>query len=190
MTALQVAEKERGVIRVFALDLPESDLKRLTDPAKHDPTPQATVAMLIGLDWLEDGGFEIFETDVLGELGLAGYLANGGGVAPADLAANRDRLNAYDGPVLILYSRAFGGAPTLLKPGPGVAHLGTWHEDIAPVSFEKLPSTAAFGTADPSATGTPSDTPPKSPFLTVLLAILALPIAAAFLFILIYGMLN
>ena len=184
MSALSVAEQERGMIRVFALDMPERDLARLTDPGKTDPSPQATVAMLVGLDWLEEGGFEIFETDMLGELGLAGYLRDGGGVAEETLATAKMRLNAYDGPVLILYSRAFGGKPATLTPGPGVTHLGSFAEESPPVIYEKLPSAAAKGAPVSGAAPEPTK---ANPHLNVLLAILALPLAAIIIGLILYG---
>lgn len=186
MSDLAVSHGERGVIRAFLLDLPDKDLRRLTEPGKTDPNPQASVAMLVGLDWLEEGGFEIFDPDVLGDLGLAGYLVEGGGVA-RDTLTDAETLDATDGTVLLLYSRAFGGAATTLKPGPGVTHIGTYHEDLPPVRYQKLPGEiAAAQTTAPS-----NQTPAKSnPHLTVLLAILALPLAAIILGLIIFGLLQ
>ncbi|MEP2532084.1 hypothetical protein [Shimia sp.] len=178
MTALAVGENEIGVIRVFALDLPERDLRKLTNPGKTDPNPQATVAMLVGLDWLQDGGFEIFDPEVLGDLGLSGYLRDGGGVAAAALTKDQTRLDAVQGPVLILYSRAFSGQACTLKPAPCLSHIGTYAEDTPPVHFEKLTSDASVGVA----TGAPGSDPTKpNPHLTLLMAILVLPLLAIIL---------
>ncbi len=174
MSDLAIKAGEVGVIRVFTLHMPDRDLQRLTEPDKHDPNPQASVAMLVGLDWLTEGGFEIFEPSVLGDLGLSGYLVDGGGVDIAALATDAVRLDAIDDPVLILYSRAFGPNPATLLPSAGVTFIGAYHEARAPVQFETLPAKAANGL-----TGTAPQTPvARSPHKTLLLALLALPLVA------------
>ena len=184
MSALSVSPMERGVIRVFALDLPARELARLTDPGPTDPSPQATVAMLVGLDWLEQDGFEIFDPEVLGDLGLSGYLRDGGGVAARDLGGIAARLDGLHTPVLLLYSRAFAGKQATLKPAPGVTPVATLTEDTPPVSFEKLPDASAAGL---TGTATPANAPVTNPHLTLMLALLALPLVAILLGLILYG---
>jgi hypothetical protein len=187
MTALSVSPMERGVIRVFALDLPARDLARLTDPTPADPSPQATVALLIGLDWLEADGFEIFDPEVLGDLRLSGYLRDGGGVAAQDLTGAAARLDAINSPVLLIYSRAFAGTGARLTPAPGVTHVATLTEDTPPVTFEKLPGASATGL---TGTRTAPGAPGTNPHVTLLLALLALPLATILLGLIIYGVVK
>ena len=58
---LTVRDGERGVTRMFRLDMSEEEIVRLTKPAGDAPATPAAVAQLLGLDWLDEAHFEIFD---------------------------------------------------------------------------------------------------------------------------------
>lgn len=164
------------MVRIFALDLPDRDLLRLVDPGKLDPSPQASTAMLVGLDWLNADGFEIFDTEELGDMSLEGYLIEGAGILPNDLRRDRIFLNSIDGVVLILYSSAFDNAEASLKTAAGVDYIATYQEDLPPVQYETLPTKSAL---EPSPTAAPAPAEvATNPHLTLIIALLVFPTLA------------
>lgn len=182
--ALTVRALERGVARVFRLDMEPSEIELLKHASGDTPPTGAAVAHLMGLDWVDETYIEMFPISDLDGLGLANYLIQGGGVAEADIAADRDRLNALTGEVLIVYSRAFQGEAAQLKPGHQLIPVGTYSEDRPQVSFEPLPSKSAKGIITGSATAT------RSPHMSLMLVLLALPTAALIIGVIIYGVLK
>jgi len=132
---LHIPPGERHILRVFALSLP--------DPARLAGDGPA-LAALLGLPQIDPAGVEVFETADLSGVGLSTYLTEGDGVAEEALAADRDRLDALKGWVLILRSEAVTG-PVTLAPAAALTFLGRYGEDIRPVRFEPLPSAAAEG---------------------------------------------
>ena len=167
---LTVVPLERGCIRIFELDLSIENIQQLQHPKSGSPSTGAAVAHMLGLDWLNADYIEMFDVADLDELGLAGYLTQGNGVALSAIEADRVRLEDVKGWVLILYSSAFDGKPAQLSPNRHFSLVGMWQEARDQVSFEPLPSEAAKGIIAPA--------PPanNNPHLTVLLAILGFPI--------------
>ncbi|MBL9057802.1 MAG: hypothetical protein JNJ84_16165 [Rhodobacteraceae bacterium] len=135
---LVLPEGERHVLRVFALHLPAADLTRLRGNAD-------LLAALLGVEALDPSGVEVFDLADLAGLGLAAYLVEGNGAAEGQIAADRDRLDALTGAVLILHSAAFDGRATRLHPDPRLRLIGTYGEDLPPMRFEPLPDAAARG---------------------------------------------
>lgn len=115
---LMVAAGERGVIRLFALEMAPEHARFLSDPA--------AAAQMLGLDQLEPGQAEVIRLEDLDGLGLAGYLTEGCGIPTPTLAADLDRLQAQTGFVLLLRSRAFPRKPVTLSPDPRLRLLGHW----------------------------------------------------------------
>ena len=135
---LVLPEGERHVLRVFTLNLPAAEVAQLPDKAD-------LLAALLGVEVLDAAGVEVFDLADLAGLGLAAYLVEGNGAAEAQIAADRDRLDALTGAVLILHSAAFEGRATRLHPDPRLRLIGTYSEDPPPVRFEPLPDAAARG---------------------------------------------
>ena len=129
---------ERHVLRVFTLNLPAAEVAQL--PGKAD-----LLAALLGVEALDAAGVEVFDLADLAGLGLAAYLVEGNGAAEAQIAADRDRLEALTGAVMILHSAAFDGRATRLHPDPRLRLIGTYGEDLPPVQFHPLPDAAARG---------------------------------------------
>lgn len=140
MTQLTIPAHDRNGIRVFSATLTPEDMQR--DKA-------GLVALLLGDANLDPAFVELFDVADLTDLGLAGYLADGLGVPDAALAADRPRLDALRGPVLILLSKALHGRTATLTLDPRLSLVGTYAEDRPPVHFEPLPTAAAQGTLNP-----------------------------------------
>lgn len=185
--SLSVSEAEQGVARLFRLDMAPEDISHLQDPSQGAPSTGAAVAQLLGLDWLDADFVEIFAVSDLDELGLAGYLIQGNGVSKQDIALDRSRLEAVTGHVLIVYSSAFQGKSAQLAPTRQLVFLGSYREDRPEIAFAALPSEAAKGVL----TGAPDDAAPiRSPNLSLMLALLALPTVALILGVIVYGALK
>ena len=151
MTArLTIPAEEHRTVRLFAVNLPEAQVTAMlrdTPPAPPGELPQVPAAATL-LDWpaLDTRHTELFAIRDLTGLGLTGYLTEGLGLDEAEIAADRPRLAALEGYVLIVLSRAFGGDPVTLDIPPALTLIGTYREKSAPVLFEPLPGTAGQGT--------------------------------------------
>lgn len=167
MTSLTIPAHDRDGVRVFTARLPPDDLKR--DKAR-------LAAELLGDADLDPAFVEIFDLADLSGLGLPGYLAEGLGVPDSALAADRARLGAVTGPVLILLSKALHGRAVTLIPDPRLTLVGSYVEEHPAVHFEPLPTAAAEGILTPVL---PPDRTPQRPmaafvFLGAALALVAL----------------
>ncbi len=147
---ITIRSTEHGVVRVFAVDLAAEQLTGFNRQNGTWPLQEA-----LGAEVLEADHVDLFAVSDLDELGLTGYLEQGYGMDPEDLADMRVRLNALSGHVLIVTSRAFAGQAQTLKPRAPLRLIASFHENAAPVVFEPLPSKAARGTTGGKAA--PSD---------------------------------
>jgi len=140
-TKLSIPAQEAHVVRVFSV---------IEEAGK--PLGDAAVLEALGAeDDLETGEIELFDLADLGSMLLSEYLREGHGIAEADLADMRGQLDGLRGRVLILPSRAFGGRASVLRPGRGLRLVGRFEEEVAPVSFDPLPSGGAAGSVAPAA---------------------------------------
>jgi len=148
VNSMKVPQGERNAVRVFAARLTPAELVRLRTPMSTDPAPHdtAVLAALLGVDHLAPGQVELFHSDDVAPIGLAAYLTEGTAVAEAQIAADRTRLDALEGPILIVLSAAFGGDAVTLHPDPRLTLIGMYTAEIQPVRFEPLPGASARGT--------------------------------------------
>ena len=134
-TRLSIPAQEAHVVRVFdvveAADAPLSDADVLA-------------ALGAGGD-LRTDEIELFDLSDLQDMPLSVYLAEGHGIADAELSGMRGRLDGLGGRVLILPSRAFGGAAMTLAPCAALRLVGRFEEEVEPVSFDALPAGGAQG---------------------------------------------
>lgn len=137
MTPLTIAPHDRQGVHVFTAELA---------PAEMQGDTAALASGLLGLSNLDPAFVELFDTADLSSLGLSGYLAKGLGVPDAQIAPQRARLDALQGPILILLSSALHGRGATLTPDPRLTLIASFTEDRPPVHFEPLPSAAATGT--------------------------------------------
>ncbi len=110
----QVSATERGVIRLFTVNLPADQIAGFTETAPGDTL--APINAALGVSHLNSDFVELSPVSNLEELGLAGYLVEGLGIAESDVAPNRMRLNSLSGHMLIVLSAAFGSKETTITP--------------------------------------------------------------------------
>jgi len=115
---IDIPANEHGALRVFALSMTDETARALKDiPA------ELMTALGVPVD---PDHVEIFPLSDLEGVGLAGYLADGHAVPDTELAPDRIKLDKLGGWVMIVYSRAFGGAATTLAPDPALTLIGTY----------------------------------------------------------------
>lgn len=133
---LDIAPGETHVVRLFRLDMSPEQVRFLRD----DP---AALADILGLDQIDPAHADIIRLDDLEELGLSGYLVDGIGVDAAEIASDRARLDAMEGHVLVLLSRALGDSVTRLTPGSGVTLVATYRQVATDWSAKPMQSDSA-----------------------------------------------
>lgn len=166
MTDLSIPALDRNGVRVFSAALTPEEMQR----GKASLAPA-----LLGDPDLDPAHVELFDIAELSDIGLAAYLTEGLGVPDAAVDADRARLDALTGPVLILLSKALHGRAVTLTIDPRLALIGTYREDRPPVHFEPLPTAAAQGVLTPPPQ---PPSPPQRPTLAFMLLGLALALVA------------
>jgi hypothetical protein len=129
---IEIPAGERGVIRVFDLDMRPEQVRFLREPG--------ALAQVLGIDDINLDHVEIFPVSDLEELGLAGYLTQGCGLAETEIAPDRDQLAALEGHVLLLRSRAFGGQACRLTPASQIRPIASYGE--TPINWTAPPQAA------------------------------------------------
>ncbi|MFU1478961.1 hypothetical protein ACM25N_15120 [Roseovarius sp. C7] len=150
---IQVPADEHGVIRVFRVQLAAEEIADFAGQSGEG----AALAAALGVERLNPEYVEVFPVSDLTGLGLAGYLSDGLGVPPEDLAADRAMLEAVEGYVLVLSSGALEGRAETLRPRAPLRWMGTWHEAGQPVEFKPLPAGGAQGGVHTAPVKTPSN---------------------------------
>ena len=117
---IEIPAGERGVIRVFDLDMVPEQARFMREPG--------ALAQVLGIDEINLDHVEIFPVSDLEELGLAGYLTQGCGIPEAEIAPDLAALKKLSGHVLLLRSRAFDGAATRLTPASQISLLASYDE--------------------------------------------------------------
>ena len=183
MTKMQVKPTERGLIRLFSVDLPPEKIKAFNTRTFDDDGDQTSWPLYdaLGPNYLDEDFIEYFDVADLEGIGLTGYMTQGLGIADSEIAQDAARLSTLKGHVLIVFSAAFDGIGQTLNPRAPLRWIGTYTEEASKVSFPTLHSDAAKGTLAPP--------PPEqtNPHLTLLWAILALPVLALIVGTVIYG---
>ena len=87
MSDLDISAGERGVIRLFALDMRPEEAKFLREPGAAD--------QILGVTGLDPEQIDVFPVSDLEDLGLYGYLSEGCGVSEDQL--DRAKLESVDG---------------------------------------------------------------------------------------------
>ncbi|MBO9474265.1 hypothetical protein J7413_12005 [Shimia sp. R10_1] len=188
---MRVSATEHGLVRLFAVDLPPEQIAQFRDmPDDSEDSADWPVAKALGATTLDAEFVELFDLRDLEDLGLTGYMVEGLGIAAADVKEDAARLASQKGWMLVVLSSAFEGVAQTLTPKSPLRWIGTYKEETAPVQFSLLPDASAKGAPLP-----PEDDPtpapaPRSPYLTLLVALVALPLCAAFLGLLILWMIG
>jgi hypothetical protein len=165
---LTIPPGERGTVRVFAIDLPAEEAQAFA----ADPT---AVPRALGTSDLDPGHIDVFPVSSIAALGLPAFLAEGHGIPADALSADAAKLDALDGHIAVIGAGAFGPAGHNLTVRPPLRLVGTYRENIPPVSFSPLPAESATGVL-----GSPGPKPVPMPggsnltrILTILLLVLA-----------------
>ena len=130
---LHIRKGEQRILRLFSLDMRPEEARFLREPG--------AVAQVLGIAALEDEQVEVFPVSDLEELGLAGYLTEGCGIDSTQL--DEPALQAAQGWVLLVRSKAFGGQEAQLSPDPRVQLLGIYTEDGTDWSAEPIETESA-----------------------------------------------
>ena len=117
---LIVRPGEHGIVRVFALDLPDEQARFLRE--------DGAAAQMLGTGPLDPAHVDVIQLRDLEEFGLTGYLAEGLGIPEADLARDRPQLDALTDWVLVVRSNAFESTGTSIVPVDGVRLVATLGE--------------------------------------------------------------
>ncbi|MGR3503150.1 hypothetical protein [Pseudaestuariivita sp.] len=137
---LTIAAHDHGRVDVFSIDLPAAEA------AQFDADP-ARLGVLLGETPLATQ-VDIFDTAVMGDLGLHGYLREGIGVPEEALAPHAATLGNITHAV-VLRAEAFPERPVTLHPQPPLNHVVTLGERAAEVDLTPLQSTSASGSLQP-----------------------------------------
>jgi len=165
---IEISEGERGVVRVFALDLPKAQIEAFLKRGDRWPMAEA-----LGANHLDPDHIETFDLSDLAGLGLAGYLAEGQGIPEAQLAPKRAALDALSGTVMVATSRAFAAMPQTLKPTAPLRMIAQFTEERGPIAFDPLPAASAAPKDAKPARKKPSDAAMSGRVATVVLLVLA-----------------
>ncbi|MEM6372092.1 MAG: hypothetical protein AAF727_04850 [Pseudomonadota bacterium] len=169
---ITIAANERGRVRVFALSLPTEEVRKRTQ------TRDGMFALLGPSGALDDAHIALFEVADIQEIGLSGYLVEGGDVTDADIAPDRAKLDKLGGWVMVVYSSAFGDAEMTLTPVPEMTLIGTYGQH--PTDWratETIQSKSAEPYSAPPETAKkkkPSDAAMSGRVATMVLIVLAL----------------
>lgn len=117
---IHIPAGERGVIRLFELAMRPEQAAFLKEPG--------ALAQVLGAETLDMEQVEIFPVSDLEDIGLTGYLTEGCGVPRAQVEEDREVLQAQEGHVLLIRSRAFDGKETRLTPADQIKLIGTYGE--------------------------------------------------------------
>jgi hypothetical protein len=116
---IHVPDHERGVLRVFAVDSPDTEAATFVAAPASGLASPFNMALVKGLtlnhDFVE--AFPVARLHEVGHPDLLSYVS-GAPVKPADLAHNTKTLKAQTGWVVLIWSKAFGGAAAELHPTP------------------------------------------------------------------------
>lgn len=145
MSAMDVPGHETGVVRLFSVDLPPEEIARFTE-APRDGEGDWPLRRALGAETLDPEHIEVFPVGDVSALGLSAYLTEGLGMPESEVAAERGRIDAVRGHVLVVHSAALGGTAQRLDPKPPLGLIGTYRErPAAPVIGPVAESEAARG---------------------------------------------
>ena len=141
-TKMHIKSSERGVIRVFHIDLPREAIERFTTQAGTGEWP---LQYALGAKSLRNAFVEVVDLRDLGEMSLSNYLAQAHDVSGKDFEALAHQLDALKGHVLVLASQAFNNTEQDLTIAPPLRWIGTFNEPKAANAGAPIQSDAAVG---------------------------------------------
>jgi hypothetical protein len=150
---IEVPEGGGGLVHVFALDLTGDAARAFVAQPDGDGWP---LKVALGATVLDRDQVEHFPVSDLAGMGLYAYLVEGMGIDEA--AADRTRIDAVTGDVVVLRPMAFAGAPQVLNVAAPLRHVGSFPEVAPERTMEPLRSDAAQGSLGIEITPGPAPT--------------------------------
>lgn len=135
---IEIARIEHGVIRVFAISRPMAEMARALKQQ-----PKKTLAAALLNHPVDEDDFELFALSDLTGVGLPRYLSDGYDVDKDAIRADRAKLEALDGYVLLLFSRVSNGGDVSLRPLSDLTLIGTYTEPKASHTAAPIATEAA-----------------------------------------------
>jgi hypothetical protein len=123
MPTINISQHENGVVRVFAVSRPMADMARALRQASKGAIASGLLRHEVTAE-----DIELFALSDLTGLGLRQYLTEGYSIPAEALQADRARLDALDGYVLLLLSRVSNEAHVEFTPSPDLTLIGTYRE--------------------------------------------------------------
>jgi len=149
-TKMHINSSERGVIRVFHIDLPREAIDRFTIQAGTGEWP---LQYALGAKSLRNEFVEVVDIRDLGDMPLSDYLVSAHDVSGDAFKAMRTQLDALKGHVLVLASQAFNQTEQDLTISAPLRWIGTFNE----------PKPAGRGAPVKSASASRKDSAPGEP---------------------------
>ncbi len=139
---MHIKSSERGVIRVFHIDLPREAVDRFTTQAGTGEWP---VQYALGAKSLRAAFVEVVDLRDLGEMSLSQYLVSAHDVSGADFDKMRPRLDQLTGFALVLPSQAFDQTEQDLTIAAPLRWVGTFNEPKPAPGGAPIRTTSAKG---------------------------------------------
>lgn len=183
---IEIPANETDIVRVFAVNgdsrgsgTAQSFLSRLEQPPEIIAAEAARLKDMLGATSIDPTYTETFAVKDVSDMGLSQYIASAMDVPADRLAPDRARIDALEGEVLIVLSRALGLAAQTLRPGPELTFIGAYQMAEAPLTGAVSPIPVAPHPAPEELAPTPPS-PPNAPRVPkpTLLALLGLGLAA------------
>ena len=165
MRKIEIPRHEQGVVRVFSISRPMAQMAgTLNERSKADVAGE-----MLGTT-VDPADIELFALSDLAGMGLVPYLTEGHGIEADALKADRARLDALDGFVLIYRTTKPLDDTRVLEPGADLTLIGTYAEPRSSRAAAPIRSEAAapFSGAKP-----PEQTARKSPAGSFVVAVIA-----------------
>ncbi|ABV94826.1 hypothetical protein Dshi_3093 [Dinoroseobacter shibae DFL 12 = DSM 16493] len=138
---IEVPAHETGIVRVFAVNgdsrgsgTAQSFLTRLEQDPEDIAAEAVRLREMLGADQIDPTYTETFAVKDVADLGLSRYIATAMDVPMETLAPDRARLDALEGEVLIVLSRALGDTAQTLTPGADLTFIGAYKMAEVPLT--------------------------------------------------------
>jgi hypothetical protein len=139
---LVILSGDRETLHLFALEVPHDEIEAFMAQHAGGAWP---LREALGVDQFDAAQAEHVEINDLTGLGLSAYLIAGHGVDEEALTADRDKIDALEGHVVILHGKGFDAANTEMSPRPPLRHIGAWRLTPAPTTAVPLRTPSAMG---------------------------------------------
>ncbi|MBT8409746.1 MAG: hypothetical protein KJN93_08985 [Alphaproteobacteria bacterium] len=181
---LVAPEDERGVVRVFQVQLSKNEMTSFT--AKEpldDGAIRSPINRTLGVAELDHDFVEVFPAADLQGTGLVAYLTEGLGVLEDEIEDHKARLEGLTGYVMIVRSGAFKGKAARMKANYPLDYIGGYLDDSATRELSLPTPPRAQGHADFVQNGAPPKLRERSTKRS-LLALVAIVVAGVVIWML------